>query len=58
MSHEIDYKQKRMKGSHHSTSFRDDVVGQRMTSFTQSSTSNSDVNCVSSLTYTSFLSNT
>lgn len=55
MSHEIDYQQNRVKGSNYSTSFCDDVVGQRMSSFTQSYTSNSDVNCVSSLTYTSFL---
>ncbi len=34
MSHEIDYKQKMTKGYDHSASYYDDVVGQRMTSFT------------------------
>lgn len=58
MSHEIDYQQNRVKGSNYATSFCDDVVGQRMTSFTQSSTSNSDIVYVSSSIYTSFLSNT
>lgn len=58
MSDEIEYKQKVVKGYDHSTSFYDDVLGQRMTSFAQSCTSNSDNVCASSSTHTSFLSNT